>query len=996
MRPMLRKLLSAALAAVMLASPLTAYASDALGHDLTARDIALNTGTALADGTFWSDTHADLRQENYVVYTPNERVTPMVTYGETTRALTTVTEAAQALEDQGWRVVAGINGDYYGTAHGVPLGSTMVDGELRNMNGDPYYAVGFRADGTAIIGDPQLHMHTLVGGGSGFDVFAFNHVRQSEYGVFLYDSRFNNRGTTGTSEPGVDVVCSVADGALTIGGTMTLVVDEVLPEATDTAVEAGKYILTANRKAYDAYTAPLLALQPGDEVTIQVTSGAGEEWNDVVNLIGAPELLVENGAVVSGLPAGSAPRTAIGQKADGSIVFYTIDGRQSGYSIGASLTAVAMRLVELGCVTAVALDGGGSTTLVATMPYSTGAGVVNTPSEGGVRAVSNHVFLVAPNQPSGVLDHIYLSPIGTKALPGAQVALTANAIDTNYIPMSARITLRADKGTVSGNMLSLPAATGTVTATASYNGKSASAKVEVMEPERIVVRRNGTAVTSLTLAPNSDAALTAQGIVKHLPLVGDNSCFNWSFEGNSITFDPEFQTLRAGGDAGVGTLTVSLGDKSVSIPVTVAIVPLQLLDDFETAFEPVTDVVLPAEGEEAPTGIPEPRLTLSRATDAAHVHNGKASARLDYALDGENAATLPLNFAIPSSDYTHLEFWTYGSGGDATLSVETDTGVSPSYGLGDGWTRCSVILPPNSRTVTGLRLSADSAESGTIWLDQLTLAYGRHDETAPEVTLTLDAETNTLTGRAFDALNGTTLPTLRLAFDGKALAYSYDKRTGALSAALPAYDGLAHYVTLTAGDAAGNLARASVYIPAAAELAPVFPDLAGHWSAGAAEYLWREGVTNGSDGLYKPDTNITRQEFATMLYRWLKPAEDYSGVEMPFADTNQIAPWAMDAAKAMYTLGVIGGMPSDAGIAFKPSLTLTRQEAATMLGRLFEQGYAVPELSYADTADIAGWAAPHVALLGSIGALDDFVTDAFAPAAPLTRAEMASMLLRIN
>ena len=111
MRPTLRKLLSAALAAVMLASPLTAYASDALGHDLAARGTALNAGTALADGTFWSDTHSDLRQENYVVYTPNERVTPVVTYGETTRALTTVTEAARALEDQGWRVVAGINGD---------------------------------------------------------------------------------------------------------------------------------------------------------------------------------------------------------------------------------------------------------------------------------------------------------------------------------------------------------------------------------------------------------------------------------------------------------------------------------------------------------------------------------------------------------------------------------------------------------------------------------------------------------------------------------------------------------------------------------------------------------------------------------------------------------------------------------------------------------------------------------------------------------------------
>ncbi|MBQ9648494.1 MAG: S-layer homology domain-containing protein, partial [Oscillospiraceae bacterium] len=392
-----------------------------------------------------------------------------------------------------------------------------------------------------------------------------------------------------------------------------------------------------------------------------------------------------------------------------------------------------------------------------------------------------------------------------------------------------------------------------------------------------------------------------------------------------------------------------------------------------------------------------PRLTLSREAGAAHVHNGKASARLDYALDGWNAATLPLDYAIPSSDYAHLELWVYGSGGEAALSVETDAGVSPSYGLGADWSRCSVILPPNSHAITGLRLSAESAEKGTIWLDQLTLTYGRHDEAAPAVSLTLDAETTALPGRAFDAVDGESLPTLRLAYDGKALDYSFDRRTGALNAALPAYDGRAHYATLTAGDASGNLARASVYLPAAESLEPAFPDLAGHWSAGAAEYLKREGITNGSDGLYKPDANISRQEFATMLYRYLAPTEDYGGVELPFYDSEQIAPWALDAAKAMYALGIVGGSKDLNGrLCYNPKSSITRQEAATMIGRLFEKGYAAPAIGYADGASVPDWAAEHVALLGSLGVFDDFADGTFSPAAPLTRAEMASMILRIN
>ncbi len=348
MKSILQKTLSAALAAVFLLGSLPVRASEALGHDLSAHSTALNSGVALADGTFWSDSRSDLRQEYYVSYTPSERVTPVVTYGETSRALTTVTDAARALEAQGLRVVAGINGDYYDTQYGLPIGTTMTDGVLRNLSSDPYYAVGFRADGTAVFGDPQLSIHTLCNGGSGFPVYAFNYLRLSDYGIFLYDHNFNARHTTGTSEPGVDIVCSVTDGALRIGGTLTLRVDEVLLDATDTPVPEGKYVLSANARA-TAYTDLLSALQPDDELTLLVSSGAenAADWNDTVNLLGAPAMLLRDGAVVPGLGTGSAPRTAIGQKADGTLVFYTIDGRSAGYSVGATLTAVAMRLALL-------------------------------------------------------------------------------------------------------------------------------------------------------------------------------------------------------------------------------------------------------------------------------------------------------------------------------------------------------------------------------------------------------------------------------------------------------------------------------------------------------------------------------------------------------------------------------------------------------------------------------------------------------------------------
>jgi exopolysaccharide biosynthesis protein len=61
---------------------------------------------------------------------------------------------------------------------------------------------------------------------------------------------------------------------------------------------------------------------------------------------------------------GIAPRTSMAQKKDGTIMFIVIDGRQPGYSIGATLYDIQQILLEKGAVTAANLDGGSSSVLV--------------------------------------------------------------------------------------------------------------------------------------------------------------------------------------------------------------------------------------------------------------------------------------------------------------------------------------------------------------------------------------------------------------------------------------------------------------------------------------------------------------------------------------------------------------------------------------------------------------------------------------------------------
>ena len=72
---------------------------------------------------------------------------------------------------------------------------------------------------------------------------------------------------------------------------------------------------------------------------------------------------------------GMGPRTAIGQKKDGTVIFLVIDGRQPGYSTGATLRDVQDVLYEEGCYIAANLDGGSITTL-----YYNGK-VVNKPAD---------------------------------------------------------------------------------------------------------------------------------------------------------------------------------------------------------------------------------------------------------------------------------------------------------------------------------------------------------------------------------------------------------------------------------------------------------------------------------------------------------------------------------------------------------------------------------------------------------------------------------------
>lgn len=137
------------------------------------------------------------------------------------------------------------------------------------------------------------------------------------------------------------------------------------------------------------------------EVYDETTTSAEELVADGVwNTLSFGPAIVESGAVIEGIEdieidtnfgnhsiQGEHPRTAVGVIDENHLIFVVVDGRDPGYSRGATLTELAEIMQGLGADTAYNLDGGGSSTL-----YFNGE-VVNQPSNGGERGTSDILYV---------------------------------------------------------------------------------------------------------------------------------------------------------------------------------------------------------------------------------------------------------------------------------------------------------------------------------------------------------------------------------------------------------------------------------------------------------------------------------------------------------------------------------------------------------------------------------------------------------------------------
>ncbi|MGB8452147.1 MAG: phosphodiester glycosidase family protein [Anaerocolumna sp.] len=125
------------------------------------------------------------------------------------------------------------------------------------------------------------------------------------------------------------------------------------------------------------------------DVDRAIADGAYQAWSF------GPELLSDTGSSMTGFTTNSHikevnPRSAIGYYEPGHYALVVVDGRQSGYSIGLSLTQFPDLFEKLGCTSAYNLDGGKSSEM------SFNDALVNQPSGGG-REVSDCIMIKEVN-----------------------------------------------------------------------------------------------------------------------------------------------------------------------------------------------------------------------------------------------------------------------------------------------------------------------------------------------------------------------------------------------------------------------------------------------------------------------------------------------------------------------------------------------------------------------------------------------------------------------
>lgn len=175
-------------------------------------------------------------------------------------------------------------------------------------------------------------------------------------------------------------------------------------------------------------------------------------------------------------------------------------------------------------------------------------------------------------------------------------------------------------------------------------------------------------------------------------------------------------------------------------------------------------------------------------------------------------------------------------------------------------------------------------------------------------------------------------------------------------------------------------------------------DYNSHWAKNAIVECFNKGIFNdfANKTVFMPEKPTTRAEFVTALGRLMNinPAEFNENIFEDIDSNEFYAPFINWAASKKIVLGV------DAKH-FEPNKTLTREQMATIIVRLFRTyGYNfetnIMKPIYKDDKEISDWAKEEVYELTNIGIVQGNADSTYNPKGYLKRGELAELVLKLT
>lgn len=176
---------------------------------------------------------------------------------------------------------------------------------------------------------------------------------------------------------------------------------------------------------------------------------------------------------------------------------------------------------------------------------------------------------------------------------------------------------------------------------------------------------------------------------------------------------------------------------------------------------------------------------------------------------------------------------------------------------------------------------------------------------------------------------------------------------------------------------------------APAYVSAVPTDINGHWAQSQIEKAFAQGIVIGyPDGTFKPDQNVSRAEFVTMVNNAFGFKTETSTYFTDVKDTDWFAGQISRAKAAGYISGYEDG-------SFKPDNYISRQEVAAIMARIIKTSNpAGIDLlsSFIDAEAISSWAQGAVASVIASGTMQGYPDQTFKPQNFITRAEAVVVL----